>query len=179
MLHVGEHIYGVVDQVPGVMHVGTRIVHFNFLPCIPMGSVVVVDRRTAGEKMQIKTRFSLKSVVWAYVRLSLLWGALILLAVGVIVHDQEGRRGNAPPWFQSPGLWMMVLSGLSFLGWWYSHKMTHASYARAIELADAIGLDREYVDESFRARGLPIGEEPLAVASAWSNEEKDDVYRLE
>jgi len=50
MLHIGEHIYGVVDQVPGVMHVGTRILHFNFLPCFPLGSVVVVDKGAVGEK---------------------------------------------------------------------------------------------------------------------------------
>jgi hypothetical protein len=46
-------------------------------------------------------------------------------------------------------------------------------------LADLIGLDREYIDESFRTRGLPTSDEPLAAVSGWSVEEKDDVYRLE
>jgi hypothetical protein len=183
MLHIGEHIYGVVDQVPGVMHVGTRIVHFNFLPCVPVGSVVVLDKRVTGEKTMIKTRFSAKSVAAAYLRLGLLWGAIILLTIGFIAFDVEkmNPRKQAPPWFQSPGLWMIALSIVSFFGWWISHRMTHAGYARAIEIADSIGLDREYVDESFRQRGLPMGDEPvpMAAGTGWSNEEKDDVYRLE
>jgi hypothetical protein len=183
MLHIGEHIYGVVDQVPGVMHVGTRIVHFNFLPCVPVGSVVVVDKGVVGEKTIIKTRFSPKSVLYAYLRLSLLWGSLLLLAIGFIAFDIEKMRANnnpPPPWFQSPGLWMMVLSLLCLFAWWYSHRLTHARYARAIELADLIGLDREYIEESFRTRGLPTSDEPMAFAPAgWSSEEKDDVYRLE
>jgi len=182
MLHIGEHIYGVVDQVPGVMHVGTRIVHFNFLPCVPVGSVVVVDKGIAGEKTIIKTKFSARSVLYAYLRVSLLWGAILLMAVGLIAFDIEKmqRFQNPPPWFQSPGLLLMTLSLLSFFSWWYSHRLTRAGYARAIELADLIGLDREYIDESFRMRGLPMGDEPLAFApSTWSGEEKDDVYRLE
>jgi hypothetical protein len=182
MLHIGEHIYGVVDQVPGVMHVGTRIVHFNFLPCVPVGSVVVVDKGVAGEKTIIKTRFNPKSVLYAYLRLSLLWGSILLLAVGFIAFDVEKMRPNnpPPPWFQSPGLWMMALSLLAIFSWWYSHRLTHAEYARAIALADLIGLDRAYIDESFRTRGLPTSEEPTAFASAgYSADEKDDVYRLE
>jgi hypothetical protein len=75
---------------------------------------------------------------------------------------------------------MMALSLLAIFSWWYSHRLTHAGYARAIELADLIGLDREYVNESFRTRGLPTSDEPLAFASAtYSSKEKDDVYRLE
>jgi len=183
MLHIGEHIYGVVDQVPGVMHVGTRIVHFNFLPCVPVGSVVVVDKGVVGEKTIIKTRFSPKSVLYAYLRLALLWGSIFLLAIGFIAFDIEKMRPNnnpPPPWFQSAGLWMMALSLMVLFSWWYSHRVSQAGYARAIELADLIGLDREYIDQSFRARGLPTSDEPMAFASAsYSGEEKDDVYRLE
>jgi hypothetical protein len=181
MLHIGEHIYGVVDQVPGVLHVGTRIVHFNFLPCFPVGSVVVVDKEVAGQKTVIKTRLSTKSVLYAYLRFCLLWGSILLMAVGFIAFDVEKmqRLQNPPPWFQSPGVWLMALSLLSLFAWWYSHRLTHACYSRAIELADLIGLDRQYVDESFKLRGLPISDEPLAAAAAWSTDEKDDVYRLE
>jgi len=183
MLHIGEHIYGVVDQVPGVMHVGTRIVHFNFLPCVPVGSVVVVHKGIAGEQTIVKTKFSARSVMYAYLRVCLLWGSILLMTVGFIAFDIEKMRpmNNPPPaWYQSPGLWLMVLSLLSFFSWWYSHRLTRARYARAIELADLIGLDREYIDESFRTRGLPMGDEPHAFAwAAQSREEKDDVYRLE
>src|SRR5215218_2244831 len=106
MLHIGEHIYGVVDQVPGVMHVGTRILHFNFLPCVPLGSVVVVDKRALGEKAQIKIRFSVRSAAYAYIRLGLLWSGIILASVGVVALDIQKmapKGGNPPPWFQSVG----------------------------------------------------------------------------
>lgn len=182
MLHIGEHIYGVVDQVPGVMHVGTQIVHFNFLPCLPVGSVVVVDKGVAGEKTVIKTKLNVKSVAYAYLRFCLLWGAIILTAIGIIAFDLEKARPNKnpqPQWFESPGLWMIGLAAVSLFVWWFSHRITHAGYTRAVELADLIGLDREYVDESFRKRGLPTSDEPLAAVSGWANEEKDDVYRLE
>src|SRR6187401_2984068 len=112
MLHIGEHIYGVVDQVPGVMHVGTRILHFNFLPCFPLGSVVVVDKGAVGEKTVLKTKLSPKSVAFAFLRLALLWGAFILLVVGFIAFDMQKmvRAPNPPPWFQSPGVWLMGLA---------------------------------------------------------------------
>src|SRR5262245_6532638 len=112
MLHVGEHIYGIVDQVPGVMHVGTRMLHFNFLPCFPLGSVVVVDKGVAGEKTVLKSPFSPKSVAFAFVRLLLLWGALVMLMVGFVAFDMQkvAPAPNAPPWFQSLAYWMMGLS---------------------------------------------------------------------
>jgi hypothetical protein len=181
MLHVGEHIYGIVDQVPGVMHVGTRMLHFNFLPCFPLGTVVVVEKGVVGEKTVLKTRFSTRSVAYAFVRLALLWGALVLLMVGVVAFDLQKAaiRGNPPPWFQSLPFWMLASSGLSFLAWWLSHRWTYASYQRAIQWADLIGLDREIVDDNFRRRGLTIGDEPLAVVPVLAAEEKDDVYRLE
>src|SRR4051794_13851553 len=105
MIHIGEHIYGVIDQVPGVMHVGTRIFHFNFLPCLPVGSVVVVDKRIAGEKTLIKTKLSVRSVMYAYLRFALLWGGIALAVVGIIAFDLEKVRPRQapPPWFQSPG----------------------------------------------------------------------------
>jgi hypothetical protein len=182
MLHIGEHVYGVIDQVPGVLHVGTRIVHFNFLPCLPVGGVVVVDKKIAGEKTMIKTKLSIKSVAYAYLRFCLLWGAIMLLAIGCIAFDIEKVQPNRNPklqWMGPVGLWLVGLSLVFFFIWWFSHRVTRAGYARAVELADLIGLDREHIDESFRTRGLPKSDEPFAVAGSWSNEEKDDVYRLE
>lgn len=187
MLHIGEHQYGVVDQVPGVMHVATRILHFNFFPIIPLGSVVAVDKKVAGEQILVKTRFSLKSVVFAYLRIALLWGAIGLGFVTLLMFDvQRVPRARNLPWFQSPALVAGAMSLAAFIGWWWSHRLTHAGYARAIELADAVGMDRELIEENFKSRGLPTGDEfaPMpteraAVPDRWANEEKDDVYRLE
>jgi len=181
MLHVGEHIYGIVDQVPGVMHVGTRMLHFNFLPCFPLGTVVVVEKGVVGEKTVLKTRFSTRSVAYAFVRLALLWGALVMLMVGVVAFDLQkvARAPNAPFWAQSLAYWMLGLSAVSLLAWWFSHRWTYASYQRAIQWADLIGLDRAIVDDNFRRRGMTIGDEPLAVVPMLAAEEKDDVYRLE
>ena len=185
MLHVGEHMYGVVDQVPGVMHVATRILHFNFVPLVPLGSVVAVDKRISGEPIYVKTRFNLKSVVFAFLRLALLWGSIGLVMFSIIVFDleQNGLKKNPPPWFQSVALWMGGMALVGFFSWWWTHRLTYANYARAIALADAVGMDRELVDESFRSRGLAPSEDGGAtmatVPDRWANEEKDDVYRLE
>lgn len=189
MLHIGEHQYGVVDQVPGVMHVATRILHFNFLPIIPLGTVVSVDKKVAGETVLVKTRFSLKSIAFAYLRLALLWGAVMLMVATMLVFDmpvQRRAKNPPPPWFQSPALVTGSIAAAALLGWWWTHRLTHAGYARAIELADAVGLDREIIEENFKNRGLPTGDEfapmPMekaAVPDRWANEEKDDVYRLE
>jgi hypothetical protein len=180
MIHIGEHQYGVVDQVPGVLHVATRILHFNFMPCFPLGTVIVVDKRTVGEKTLVKTSLSPKSIAFAYFRLGLLWGAAVLLCVGFVAMEMEGRPGRPdPPWFESPGVWMVATSVLSFLGWWWSHWLTYASYARAVELADRVGIPRDVIDENFRSRGLTPSDDPMPTAAAWTNAEKDDVFRLE
>ena len=180
MLHIGEHIYGVVDQVPGVLHVGTRILHFNYLPVVPLGSVVVVDKKAVGEKTVVKTSLSGKSLFFGYLRFSLMVVGLFLTTFGFAIYDMEKMAvRNPPPWFQSPGLAMMAGGACCLLAWWFSHRLTHASYGRAIQLANQIGLDREYVDENFRIRGLPVGDEPMTTASLWPAAEKDDVYRLE
>jgi hypothetical protein len=183
MLHVGEHLYGVVDQVPGVLHVATRILHFNFLPIVPLGSVVSVDKRVAGEAIHVKTRFSLKSVAFAYLRLTLMCGAVGLGLISILMWDMEQMQPNPPPWFQSLTLGTMGVGLVTIFVWWWTHRLTHARYSRAIELADAVGMDREIIDENFRSRGLTPSEDAAptmaTVPDRWANDEKDDVYRLE
>ena len=158
MAFTRNHInaFVIVGGDSDFMHVGTRMLHFNFLPCFPLGTVVVVEKGVVGEKTVLKTRFSTRSVAYAFVRLALLWGALVMLMVGVVAFDLQkvARAPNAPFWAQSLAYWMLGLSAVSLLAWWFSHRWTYASYQRAIQWADLIGLDRAIVDDNFRRRGM-------------------------
>src|SRR5262245_45442867 len=116
MLHIGEHHYGVVDQVPGVMHVATRILHFNFIPLIPLGSVVSVDKRVAGEPILVKTRFSFKSVTFAYVRLTLIVASIFFAVMTPVIWDVEQEQPKPPQWFESAALWVGGIALAGFIG---------------------------------------------------------------
>src|SRR5437762_2645960 len=41
----GSKLYGRVDDVPGMFYVATRFGHLWYLPLIPMGSFVVLERQ--------------------------------------------------------------------------------------------------------------------------------------
>jgi hypothetical protein len=71
MVVYGTHRFGYVDQVPGVGAVATRFIHIMFIPLIPLGSQFVLE-----DDSGIAVGWSLKSVIVAYVRAALFWGAV-------------------------------------------------------------------------------------------------------
>lgn len=65
----GECMYGYVDRVPGLCYVGTIFYHFNFVPIVPMRSIVVSENNYPGLPPQMhRIPMNLKSVLIGYFR---------------------------------------------------------------------------------------------------------------
>ena len=75
----GLRLFGVIDRVPGQLHVATDFVHLWRLPLIPRQTYLVSERHDERYAIPRDSR----SVRWAYLRtlLFLLGGALCVVAV--------------------------------------------------------------------------------------------------
>jgi hypothetical protein len=154
LIHAGTHIYGKVDQVPGLFYVGTRFFHIWFFPLIPVGSFLVL----VGKRNQaLPLALSGKSILFAYVRLALLLGGVLAgmacLMEGIAALEHRGG------WSVPAGL--LVTAALLFYGFYASYRLTRPSPERALELAERAGIPMELLATHF-AKMQPAGDGPEA-----------------
>jgi hypothetical protein len=134
---IGTDYFGKVDQVPECFHVGTRFFHINYIPLIPLGSMLILAKPDGGAgERGLDVALSWKSVLVAYTRAGI-GVAAIALTVFTFFAFADTRH---------PGLGVPVLI-LALGGWgalWLSYRLTHASRERAQEVAEAAGLDADF-----------------------------------
>jgi hypothetical protein len=152
----GTRLYGKVDQVPGLFHVATQFFYIQFIPVIPVGSVLVLDQRVSGNASGgVKIGWSGKSILAA-------WGRLVLLLGGVglaIMAAIEGARlleGKGKGLDCAIGAASAVALLLLLVG---SYRFTHAGPERALRIAEKAGLPLEIVARHFMPADVP--EEPV------------------
>jgi hypothetical protein len=152
---VGTHNYGKVDHVPGAFYVATQFFHINFVPVLPLTTYVILDGSEAflglGAFRGKKIRMSLKSVLTAYSRATLLISVAVTGVIAAIeffggfpMSDMEKLLGSA------------VLASVSLacgVMYWLTHRMSRASEGRALELADELGLSRALVLKCLGSTG--------------------------
>lgn len=134
----GTRLYGKVDEVPGLFHVATNFFHVWYLPLIPVGSVVVLDKR-GGAFRGAKIDLSVKSVLVAWARL---W--LFVAAIFAGVFGFGLLAGRTPMW--GPGIAMLVIAAACVAcggAAWAMSSIRRANYHRAVQLAEKIGLSEE------------------------------------
>jgi hypothetical protein len=144
---VGTRNYGKVDHVPGVFYVATQFFHINFVPVLPLTTYVVLDGSEGflglGAFRGKKIRMSLKSVLTAYSRATLLISVAITGLIAAIkffdgfpTRDAEKLTGCG------------VLAGVAVacgVMYWLTYRVSRASEARALQLADELGLSHALV----------------------------------
>jgi hypothetical protein len=128
---------GKVDEVPGGMfHVVTRFGHLYYIPLIPTGSFLVLEKSTDGGFRGTQIPFSVKSLLTGWLRgFSIV--ALIGSGIGLIatLADQKSL----------PLAWIVplaigVLAAMVLVLTYKLKFFTQASYERAKELAQHIVL---------------------------------------
>lgn len=72
----GTRFYGKV-QACGSSHVGTQFVHLYYLPLIPIGTHLILEQNADGTHKGLKTAFSFRSMLAAYLRV---WGPIAVIA---------------------------------------------------------------------------------------------------
>ncbi len=189
----GVRRYGVVDQVPSVLHVATRFFHFNYFPLLPLGSVLVVEAKVSGTEVERPAPFSFKSLLFGWGRSALVVACFLLFVAGFDRNGAAARRGPAAPRDRQAACW--IAAGACGMLWWGSHWLTRAGQRRAAELADLAGVPRDValarfgpVADDFTAEPSPSPAPERAVAAedltGWRSpmqrdHGRDDVYRLE
>lgn len=130
----GARLYGRVDSVPGVLHVGTRFLHAFYVPLVPTGSFLVVKNgrrswlRGNNETLPLQ-RLSWRSILAAWLRallMSIVVGATIVGTTMVLV---EASYRYTVPTFS--------LLAACLAGFVVSYRFTRASPRRLEALASA------------------------------------------
>jgi hypothetical protein len=124
---------GKVDAVPDMFHVTTQFAHLYYVPLIPTGSLLVLpEKQLDGEHVAIPIPLSWKSVLVGWLRSACIFGAMAACVIAI----SEINKNR--PWGASLAAMLLALTVL-FLS--YRIKIiTHASYERAVELGQKLGL---------------------------------------
>jgi hypothetical protein len=143
----GSKLYGKVDVVPGLFHVETKFGHLWYIPLIPVESYVVLGKGGDGFN-GVRIPLSFKSVVYAWLRAA----TLIAGVVGSI--GALAKVGKDPSGWITPAI-VGASSLAAFAVLTFARGSTHASYDRAIQLGEMLGLSpagRQRIDQIYGYR---------------------------
>src|SRR5262245_12983072 len=129
---------GKVDEVPGLGHVCTRFGHLYYVPLFPTGSYVVLEQQADGGFRGVSIPISFKSWLVGWLRAGCAV-TIIVAAIFAIIAIAEGakHRGNS----EWPAPMLMAVGAVAVLVMSYKLKfIRQASYERAVELANHVGL---------------------------------------
>jgi hypothetical protein len=130
----GTQLFGKVDKVPMLGHVATSFFYLQFVPLIPLGSYLVLEDGQGS----IGVGFSFKSLLIAWLRTALVFGAIGLGIAGIIALSEQSAGG------MMAGLGGAMFCAAAMIGSYYVPFVGHASYERAMALADHIGVKPEF-----------------------------------
>ncbi len=130
----GTQFYGKVDKVPMLGHVATSFFYIQFVPMIPLGSYLVLEN----DQGSVGVGFSFKSLLVAWLRTALVFGAVGLAIAGVIASGDRSPAGMAA-WFGGA-----LLCATAMVGTYYLPFIGKASFERAMRLADQVGARPEF-----------------------------------
>ncbi len=139
----GSRLYGKVDVVPGLFHVETKFGHLWYIPLIPFGSFLVLNKE-GNAWNGVRIPMSFKSILLAWLRIGLLMGVFsnALLTVAL--------SGVRDTWVVPAILCACFATAFALLKF---HKFaTRASYQRACQLGEIVGMStegRRRIDEIY------------------------------
>lgn len=127
----GNRLFGKVDEVPGLGHVATKYFHIDYLPLFPTESWFVLEQN-GNQWRGVRIPLSAKSVLIGWGRaISLLCG--VIAPIVAIATSGNGRLEVAPA-LLAAFAWGFFIFTKTYGG------ITKASYARALQLAEHIGM---------------------------------------
>lgn len=142
----GSGNYGKCDEVPGLCHVVTRFGHLYYIPLIPTQSYAVISEDGDGFR-GAAIPMSFKSVLLGWGRAALLVGSIVGIVVSIIAFNDPATPVLLP-------IVGTVAAIAILIGTYMIKAIGHASRARALELATALGLDEEgleMIEEMYNA----------------------------
>jgi hypothetical protein len=134
----GSRLFGKVDNVPGLFHVATKCGHCQFLPLIPMESVLVFDKQRDSYR-GVTIPLSGKSILVAWMR-----AILVMLAFGAAIGAIIAMTDRRPNMVTGILLIIGALAAVGVFIWsYYVSGIGRATYTRAVKLAEVAKLSEE------------------------------------
>jgi hypothetical protein len=151
----GQRLYGKTDEVPGLFYVRTRFFHVYYVPLIPLQTFVVLagsetDRGFKGKPVSM----SFKSVLFGWLR-----GACVVGAIGGLIAAVVNACQLAGPEAEDALVWLIfsaVLAAGCGFGNWLSTRLQRASYERALQLGEELGIPLDLLEEHLG--GQPVAD---------------------
>jgi hypothetical protein len=130
---------GKVDEVPGLFHVVTQFGHLYYIPLIPTGSYIVLEKNSDGGFRGVSIPISFKSWLVAWMRAGAILGLVVAGILLLVAMLEAGKNpGNVMAWI-TPVLLAAIATTVLVLS--YKLKfIRQASYERAVHLARHVGL---------------------------------------
>lgn len=153
MIHFGQMKCGKVDQFGRLFHVVSEFFHVNFVPIIPLRTLLVRGETSSGDEIAaMPIRMSLKSVAAAWVRTALV---LLILFQGLAMLRDLTRLLFVPA-LRKEGAWDAVLNPLylvigCLIFFFLTYRFTRPSWARTLHLAALLGMTEEDLDAHLDA----------------------------
>jgi hypothetical protein len=146
----GRRFCGKVDIVPGLCYVKTQFAHIYWVPLIPLRSYIILEGSENGTTFKgVPTRMRWKSVLYGWLR-----GACVVgIIAGVFGLLVSGARWANELLTDSATLSLVsvsVAAGCVFC-YWLSIRTAQASYSRALELAEEVGIPLDLLEEHLAA----------------------------
>lgn len=135
----GTRLMGKVDHVENLGYVSTQFFHLNFVPLIPTGSYLILAEN--GDDFRgVSLPLSFKSILVAWLRAGCFF-AFIGCTIGALVCIGGGNPQEFVTGITCGAI--AILSIATFIATYYLPFFSKASYRRAMQIADIVGLSDE------------------------------------
>jgi hypothetical protein len=128
---------GKVDEVPGLFHVVTQFGHLYYLPLIPTGSYIVLEKMPDGGFRGASIPLSFKSWLVAWLRAGCVVTIIAAVIIGIIAIAESHKQ---PLGWIAPAI-TLVLAAIGLTLSYRLQFIRRASYERAKHLAERVGLN--------------------------------------
>jgi hypothetical protein len=134
----GTRLMGKVDNVENLGYVSTQFFHLNFIPLIPTGSYLILAEN--GDDFRgVSIPLSFKSILVAWLRVG-----SFLAFIGCTVGALVSLGSNKQDILAGLACGAIALASIAtFVATYYLPFFSKASYSRAMQIADIVGLSDE------------------------------------
>jgi hypothetical protein len=144
----GRRLAGTVDRVGNLLYVRTQFLHVYWIPLVPLESYVILAGSESGNGFKgVRTRLALKSVLFGWLRTALVFG-VIGSVVGAVFCAFDFARDQDPLTLGGV-IFCLALAAGCVLFYWLSVRLAHASYDRAMQIAEQLGIKPEVIDQCY------------------------------
>jgi hypothetical protein len=134
----GTRLMGKVDHVENLGYVSTQFFHLNFVPLIPTGSYLILAEN--GDDFRgVSLPLSFKSILVAWLRAGSFL-AFVGFTIGTLISFASNKQDVLSG--ITCGV-IAVASIVTFIATYYLPFFAKASYRRAMQIADIVGLSDE------------------------------------